>query len=330
MVGERGVGDLQHGEFVRRLVRPDQHSVRHRRRRQRVAAGRGASGRNSATSPGPPLRQRRRSRPALRHPDPDHAGQSGRFGIPDGLRVGLQDLQDPPADAPPDVVRVHTADHGHLPHLGRHAEPQDRRIPPAGPRRAPRCWLAARSTSGAPSSSRTSCSLSASSVGSARSMAARISVTAGASSTRSVRSVPNRIRVAVIGSQGRRCRCAVLFPHPPFNPYVRFSRIRLTDGLLDMVTPPSGRDGAHELMESLVVEPGFGPTSRLSGPQVAAPLLDQQAFQPPCDVPVQLDGICGLRSRCGSSCPIPAGTGSDRLIRSRQLQHRPEPDRSTP
>lgn len=42
-----------------------------------------------------------------------------------------------------------------------------------------------------------------------------------------------------IGSQGRRCRWAVRFPHPPFNPYVRFSRIRLTDDVLDMVTQPS-------------------------------------------------------------------------------------------
>jgi hypothetical protein len=44
----------------------------------------------------------------------------------------------------------------------------------------------------------------------------------------------------VIGSQGRGVRLADPVPHPPFNPYVRFSRIRLTDGLLDMVTPPSG------------------------------------------------------------------------------------------
>jgi hypothetical protein len=43
-----------------------------------------------------------------------------------------------------------------------------------------------------------------------------------------------------IGSQGRRNREVVLFPHPPFNPYVRFSRIRLTDDLLCMVTLPSG------------------------------------------------------------------------------------------
>jgi len=46
--------------------------------------------------------------------------------------------------------------------------------------------------------------------------------------------------VVSIGSQGRGARKASPVPHPPFNPYVRFSRIRLTDGLLDMVTPPSG------------------------------------------------------------------------------------------
>lgn len=41
-----------------------------------------------------------------------------------------------------------------------------------------------------------------------------------------------------IGSQGRRSPEA-LFPHPPFNPCVRFSRTRLTCGVLDMVTQPS-------------------------------------------------------------------------------------------
>jgi hypothetical protein len=41
-----------------------------------------------------------------------------------------------------------------------------------------------------------------------------------------------------IGSQGRGAGEGP-FPHPPFNPYVRFSRIRLTDDLLDMVTLPS-------------------------------------------------------------------------------------------
>src|SRR6202022_5130943 len=39
-----------------------------------------------------------------------------------------------------------------------------------------------------------------------------------------------------IGSQGRGVRMADPFPHPPFNPCVRFSRTRLTDDLLDMVT----------------------------------------------------------------------------------------------
>jgi len=43
-----------------------------------------------------------------------------------------------------------------------------------------------------------------------------------------------------IGSQGRGVRSAGPFPHPPFNPCVRFSRTRLTDDLLDMVTLPSG------------------------------------------------------------------------------------------
>ena len=42
------------------------------------------------------------------------------------------------------------------------------------------------------------------------------------------------------GSQGRRDRVAALIPHPPFKPCVRFSRTRLTDGLLCMVTLPAG------------------------------------------------------------------------------------------
>ena len=49
-----------------------------------------------------------------------------------------------------------------------------------------------------------------------------------------------RIVALSIGSQGRRGRVAALFPHPPFNPCMRFSRTRLTDGLLCMVTLPSG------------------------------------------------------------------------------------------
>ena len=44
----------------------------------------------------------------------------------------------------------------------------------------------------------------------------------------------------VIGSQGRSARNASPFPHSPFNPCVRFSRTRLTDGLIDMVTLPWG------------------------------------------------------------------------------------------
>ena len=57
-------------------------------------------------------------------------------------------------------------------------------------------------------------------------------------------------RAAVaIGSQGRGAASGP-FPHPPFNPYVRFSRIRLTDDLLDMVTLPSDRDRAGEILQA--------------------------------------------------------------------------------
>src|SRR5271166_3824237 len=35
-------------------------------------------------------------------------------------------------------------------------------------------------------------------------------------------------------------------------------------------------DGPHELVQALVVEPGAGPTVRLTGPQVATALLDEQ------------------------------------------------------
>jgi hypothetical protein len=43
----------------------------------------------------------------------------------------------------------------------------------------------------------------------------------------------------VIGSQGRGANEGPV-PHPPFNPCMRFSRTRLSDGLLDMVTQLSG------------------------------------------------------------------------------------------
>ena len=49
-----------------------------------------------------------------------------------------------------------------------------------------------------------------------------------------------RHRQSFSDQRGARYRCAARFPHPPFNPYVRFSRIRLTDDLLDRVTLPSG------------------------------------------------------------------------------------------
>jgi hypothetical protein len=50
----------------------------------------------------------------------------------------------------------------------------------------------------------------------------------------------NPVDEHAIGSQGRGVREADPFPRPPFNPCVRFSRTRLTDDLLDMVTQPSG------------------------------------------------------------------------------------------
>ena len=47
------------------------------------------------------------------------------------------------------------------------------------------------------------------------------------------------------------------------------------------------------------MEPGRGPAVCLPGPQVAAPLLDQQAFQPPHHVPVELSEL------------VPGVTGAD-------------------
>lgn len=37
-----------------------------------------------------------------------------------------------------------------------------------------------------------------------------------------------------MGSQRYRYRCAARFPHPPFNPFVQFRRIRLVGAFLDM------------------------------------------------------------------------------------------------
>src|SRR5947209_3881742 len=39
-------------------------------------------------------------------------------------------------------------------------------------------------------------------------------------------------------------------------------------------------DGAHELVQALVMEPVWRPPARLAGPEVAAPLHDEQAFEP--------------------------------------------------
>ena len=67
-----------------------------------------------------------------------------------------------------------------------------------------------------------------------------------------------------IGSQGRRRRCAVRFPSPPFNPCGRLSRIRLTDDLLAMVTLPSvhGLAGPACVPAALLDQkPRYGPKS---------------------------------------------------------------------
>src|SRR6516164_936207 len=50
-------------------------------------------------------------------------------------------------------------------------------------------------------------------------------------------------------------------------------------------------DGAHELVQALVVEPGGGPAICLAGMQVAATLFDQQTLQPPRHVPVHLNEL---------------------------------------
>lgn len=59
-------------------------------------------------------------------------------------------------------------------------------------------------------------------------------------------STPTMIKIngALIGSQGRGAVAGPV-PHPPFNPCVRFSRTRLNDDVLDMVTQPSDSEWFH-------------------------------------------------------------------------------------
>src|SRR5215203_5560766 len=52
-------------------------------------------------------------------------------------------------------------------------------------------------------------------------------------------------------------------------------------------------DGAAQAVQAVPVEPLFGPLIGLSGTQVAAPLRDHQAEQPPRDVAVDLDELVG-------------------------------------
>src|SRR5487761_435432 len=52
-------------------------------------------------------------------------------------------------------------------------------------------------------------------------------------------------------------------------------------------------DGAGELVQALPVQPFLGPLVRLPGSQVPAAFLDQQAFEPPRGVPVDLTELDG-------------------------------------
>jgi hypothetical protein len=72
-------------------------------------------------------------------------------------------------------------------------------------------------------------------------------------------------------SSGPRCPQCRPVPPPPFNPYVRLSRIWLPDGLLDMVRRLS--DGAHELVQALVMETTQRPTPDATTVNVAARFL---------------------------------------------------------
>src|SRR6266511_4164359 len=79
-----------------------------------------------------------------------------------------------------------------------------------------------------------------------------------------------------IGSQGRGALASPV-PHPPFNPYVRFSRIRLTDDLLGMgLRRPRISDGATQPVQAQPVEPVLVPLLGLTGAKVATTLLDHQ------------------------------------------------------
>jgi hypothetical protein len=56
---------------------------------------------------------------------------------------------------------------------------------------------------------------------------------------------------------------------------------------------PGIADGAHQPVQAQLPEPLARPEPPLAGPQVAAVALDQQPFEPPGDVVVDLDELVG-------------------------------------
>ena len=95
-----------------------------------------------------------------------------------------------------------------------------------------------------------------------------------------------------IGSQGRRGRAAALFPIPLSIRACGFPAHGLPTVFWSGLRRLRVTDGAHQLMQALVVEPvARRPLVRLTGTKVAATLLDQQTFQPPRDVPVDLEEL---------------------------------------
>src|SRR5207245_3379777 len=97
----------------------------------------------------------------------------------------------------------------------------------------------------------------------------------------------------VIGSQGRRYRLRPGFPIPLSIRTCRFPAYGLPTAVWTWLRRLRVSDGAHELVQALVVEPGSMPTVGLARPQVAAPLLDEQAAEPPRHVTVHGDELVG-------------------------------------
>src|SRR5258706_8627008 len=62
-------------------------------------------------------------------------------------------------------------------------------------------------------------------------------------------------------------------------------------------------DGAAQAVKAVPVKPLFRPRLSLTGPQVAASLLDHQAVEPPDHVLVGLAELIGGVSRAGVSSP---------------------------